>query len=142
MVDDARQRGAKVLCGGQRRGTRGYFYEPTVLTHVPQEAEIMQVEPFGPVAPISAYTDLDEALGLANSLPYGLAAYGFTNSSARANCSCVASRPASYPSITRAARLLRRPPAESRQRLRTRGGGEGLEGYLITKRVSHKFNHS
>src|SRR5882724_6191079 len=85
LVDDSVQRGAKVLCGGRRRGSRGYFYEPTVLSGVPEEAQLMQLEPFGPIAPITSYTDLEKALELANSLPYGLAAYGFTRSAAQAN---------------------------------------------------------
>src|SRR5271168_4153352 len=67
LVDDAVRRGAKVLCGGKRHGTRGFFFEPTVLTQVPDEARLMQVEPFGPVAPIRPFTDLEEALRIANS---------------------------------------------------------------------------
>jgi succinate-semialdehyde dehydrogenase / glutarate-semialdehyde dehydrogenase len=143
MVDDARQHGAKVLCGGRRRGTRGYFYEPTVLTGVPQEAQLMQVEPFGPVAPICAYGDLDQALQLANSLPYGLAAYGFTNSSARANL-LMRRLEAGILSINHTGGSVVEAPSGGVKDsgYGREGGGEGLEGYLITKRVSHKFNQT
>ena len=56
-----------------------------MLTDVPLDARVMNDEPFCPIAPVVSFSDLDQALELANSLPYGLAAYGFTNSSATAN---------------------------------------------------------
>ncbi|XUL93345.1 NAD-dependent succinate-semialdehyde dehydrogenase [Streptomyces galilaeus] len=84
LVADAVERGAKVLSGGQRLARDGYFYAPTVLTDVPADAKLMHEEPFGPLAPIVPFTDLEETLALANALPYGLAAYGFTESAATA----------------------------------------------------------
>lgn len=80
FVQDAVDRGAQVAAGGARVGNRGFFYSPTVLTGVPDGADVMQQEPFGPVAPIVAFDDLGEVLKRANSLPYGLAAYAFTRS--------------------------------------------------------------
>ncbi|MBN9250649.1 MAG: NAD-dependent succinate-semialdehyde dehydrogenase, partial [Mesorhizobium sp.] len=80
LVDDAVQKGAKVAHGAKRAGNRGYFYEPTVLVDVPGDARIMSEEPFGPVAIINSYDDLDSVIGEANGLPYGLAAYVFSNS--------------------------------------------------------------
>jgi len=79
LVGDARERGASVATGGARRGDRGYFFEPTVLLNVPGEARIMQEEPFGPVAVINPVSSLDHAIEQANSVPYGLAGYAFTN---------------------------------------------------------------
>lgn len=78
LVDDALTCGATLMCGGTRVSGRGYFFAPTVLAGVPQSARIMRQEPFGPIAVINAWTELDDALALANSLPYGLAAYLFT----------------------------------------------------------------
>ncbi len=80
LVADAVGRGARVETGGRRPDDRplGYFYEPTVLSGVDPESEVMRIEPFGPVAPIATFEDLDDALALANSTPYGLAGYVFT----------------------------------------------------------------
>jgi succinate-semialdehyde dehydrogenase/glutarate-semialdehyde dehydrogenase len=58
---------------------KGYFFQPTVLANVPDNARVMQEEPFGPLAIINPVSSLDEAIVKANSVPYGLAAYGFTN---------------------------------------------------------------
>jgi succinate-semialdehyde dehydrogenase/glutarate-semialdehyde dehydrogenase len=80
FVADAAGKGAKVVTGGKRPGNRGNFFEPTVLTDVPLDARIMSEEPFGPVVPIARYSDLDSALTEANRLPYGLAAYAYTQS--------------------------------------------------------------
>jgi len=78
--------GARCLTGGGRPAKRnkGFFFEPTVLTEVPDESRIMREEPFGPLAPIVRYRDLDDAIERANSTPYGLAAYGFTTSQSKA----------------------------------------------------------
>ena len=80
LVQDAVTRGAKVLTGGKRRGQVGFFWEPTILTDVPEDSEIMLVEPFGPLVPIIAFDSLEEVILKANSLSYGLAAYVFTRS--------------------------------------------------------------
>ena len=79
LVDDARAKGATVATGGARHGDTGYFFEPTVLVNVPDDARIMQEEPFGPIAVINPVTSLDDAIARANSVPYGLAGYAFTN---------------------------------------------------------------
>lgn len=84
FVEDAQERGARLAAGGERLGDRGYFYAPTVLTEVPDDARIMREEPFGPMAPIQAFDSLEEAIAKANGTPYGLAAYGMTRSLARA----------------------------------------------------------
>ena len=79
FVDDARSHGARVACGGQRLDRPGWFYAPTVLEDVPLAARVQREEPFGPIAVLDAFDDLDEAIARANALPYGLAAYGFTH---------------------------------------------------------------
>jgi succinate-semialdehyde dehydrogenase/glutarate-semialdehyde dehydrogenase len=82
FVADARDHGAKVLTGGERIGNRGFFFAPTVLGDVPDDARIMSEEPFGPLAPISGFGDRDEAIERANRLPFGLAAYAFSGDAA------------------------------------------------------------
>jgi succinate-semialdehyde dehydrogenase/glutarate-semialdehyde dehydrogenase len=84
IVADAKARGGKVAAGGARRGNQGYFYEPTVITDVPDDSKIMTQEPFGPVAPIVTFKTFDEVVARANSLEFGLAAYAFTSSSTTA----------------------------------------------------------
>lgn len=81
FVAQASDSGARVALGGKRIGTRGYFFEPTVLTRIGDGASIMNEEPFCPVAPIVPFTTLDEAIQKANAVDFGLAAYAFTRSS-------------------------------------------------------------
>jgi succinate-semialdehyde dehydrogenase/glutarate-semialdehyde dehydrogenase len=78
LVDDATQRGGRILCGGARLPGPGLFYPPTVLEGVPHEARVQHEEPFGPLAILEEFSDLDAAIARANALPYGLAAYAFT----------------------------------------------------------------
>ncbi|HVV61040.1 MAG TPA: NAD-dependent succinate-semialdehyde dehydrogenase [Pseudolabrys sp.] len=80
FVNDAKNRGGKVVTGGARHGNQGFFYEPTVITDVPDDSKIMTEEPFGPVAPIVTFKTFDEVVERANSLQFGLAAYAFTSS--------------------------------------------------------------
>jgi succinate-semialdehyde dehydrogenase/glutarate-semialdehyde dehydrogenase len=80
LVLDATGRGANIATGGERIGNRGYFFRPTVLTEVPIDARVANEEPFGPLAIVNRFFDMDEALLEANRLPYGLAAYAYTAS--------------------------------------------------------------
>jgi succinate-semialdehyde dehydrogenase/glutarate-semialdehyde dehydrogenase len=84
LVDDARQRGARVLRGGHPIDGAGYFYAPTVLTDVPADARLLREEIFGPVAPIATFSTDDEAIAAANNTEYGLVAYLFTSNLNRA----------------------------------------------------------
>ncbi len=84
FVEDAVSCGAELLAGGERLGNKGFFYKPTVLKDVPEEAKIMTEEPFGPIAPIASFSDFDQAVERANSLEYGLASYAFTTDGAKA----------------------------------------------------------
>jgi len=81
LIDDARHCGARVLTGGGRsdRFERGYFFEPTVLDEVPEQARLLTDEPFSPVMPLVGFNQLNEVIAAANNTPYGLAAYVFTN---------------------------------------------------------------
>ncbi|MBB4122051.1 NAD-dependent succinate-semialdehyde dehydrogenase [Martelella radicis] len=80
FVADAAARGATVRTGGRRIGNEGYFYAPTVLTDVPDDARLMVEEPFGPVAPIAPFSSLETAIEKANQLPFALAAFAFGSS--------------------------------------------------------------
>ena len=86
LIADALDKGARLTTGGRRPQGRnaGYFLEPTILADVPDGADIMSEEPFGPVAPVATFSTLDDAIERANSTPYGLAAYAFTASQAKA----------------------------------------------------------
>lgn len=85
LIRDAVRRGARLLHGGGRPAhlNKGHFLEPTVLTDVSDEALIMNEEPFAPIAPIAPFTDEDDVIRRANALPFGLAAYVFTNDAER-----------------------------------------------------------
>ena len=80
LVADAVEKGATLACGGGRpKGfDKGFFFEPTVLCDVDTSMNVMTDEPFGPVAPITTFTDLDDAMGKANDTAFGLAGYVFT----------------------------------------------------------------
>jgi succinate-semialdehyde dehydrogenase/glutarate-semialdehyde dehydrogenase len=80
FLEDAVRRGAQVVTGGQRQGDAGNFWMPTVLADVPLDARIFNDEPFGPVAAIRKFSQLDDAIAEANRLSYGLAGYAFTRS--------------------------------------------------------------
>ena len=80
FVNDAKARGGKIQTGGSRQGNQGFFFQPTVITDVPDNSKIMTEEPFGPLAPIVPFKTFDEVVERANSLQFGLAAYAFTSS--------------------------------------------------------------
>ena len=85
LIDDAVRSGARLLTGGEALPGKGYFYAPTVLADVPETARIMNEEPFGPVAVLSPFREFDDVILQATRLPYGLAAYAFTQNSRRVN---------------------------------------------------------
>jgi succinate-semialdehyde dehydrogenase/glutarate-semialdehyde dehydrogenase len=79
IVNDSRARGARVVAGGKRHGNQGYFFEPTVITDIPDDSKLMTEEPFGPIAPVVTFKTFEEVVARANSLKFGLAAYAFTS---------------------------------------------------------------
>ncbi|MBB3148249.1 succinate-semialdehyde dehydrogenase/glutarate-semialdehyde dehydrogenase [Phyllobacterium trifolii] len=83
LVNDAKGRGARVLCGGEMATRTGFFYPPTVLADVPADADMAHEEIFGPVAPLYRFETDEEAIIQANDTEYGLAAYVYTRDIAR-----------------------------------------------------------
>ena len=137
LMADARQRGAEVHTGGERIGNKGYFYQPTVLTGVGKDARMMNEEPFGPVAMIAPFSDLDEVVEEANRLPFGLASYAFTRSAKTANA--VASRVESgMMTINHLGLALPEVPfgGVKDSGYGSEGGSEAIEAYLNTKFVT------
>jgi succinate-semialdehyde dehydrogenase/glutarate-semialdehyde dehydrogenase len=137
LVDDARARGARVLLGGHIRDGAGYFYDPTVLAGVPEGAELLKEEIFGPVAPVRAFSDEDEAVAAANDTEFGLVAYVYTSDIKRAlrvverletgmvglNQGIVSNPAAPFGGIKQSG-------------FGREGGPEGIEEYLETKYVA------
>jgi succinate-semialdehyde dehydrogenase/glutarate-semialdehyde dehydrogenase len=137
LVQDAIGRGAQAVVGGQARDGAGYFYNPTVLTGVPDDAELLQEEIFGPVAPIREFGDEEEAIAAANNTEYGLVAYVFTSNLKRAlrvveglqtgmvglNQGMVSNAGAPFGGIKQSG-------------FGREGGHEGIEEYLETKYVA------
>ncbi|MGP2491961.1 NAD-dependent succinate-semialdehyde dehydrogenase [Mesorhizobium sp. PUT5] len=138
LVQDAVQSGAELKTGGKRIGNSGYFFEPTVLSRVPKTARIMNEEPFGPVALMVPVSSLDEALGEANRLNYGLAAYAFTRSADSAARISNGLR-SGMVSINHLGLALPEVPfgGINDSGYGTEGGADALEPYLNTKFVTH-----
>lgn len=82
-IADATEKGATVRIGGKRSALGGTFFEPTVLTGVTQDMKVSKEETFGPLAPLFRFKTEDEAVAMANDTEFGLAAYLFTQSTAR-----------------------------------------------------------
>jgi succinate-semialdehyde dehydrogenase / glutarate-semialdehyde dehydrogenase len=83
FVDDAAKKGAKIVTGGHRPNRRGFFFQPTLLTDVSDDANVLNDEIFGPIAPIQRFSTIDEAIAKANGTPYGLISYVFTRNLAK-----------------------------------------------------------
>jgi succinate-semialdehyde dehydrogenase/glutarate-semialdehyde dehydrogenase len=137
LVGDAQARGARVVVGGTRVEGPGYFYAPTVLADVPDDARLLKEEIFGPVAPVRGFADEDEALRWANDTEYGLVAYVYTRDLQRAlrvveglqtgmvglNQGIVSSASAPFGGVKQSG-------------FGREGGREGIEEYLETKYVA------
>lgn len=138
LVEEAISAGAKLECGGRRIGNAGFFFEPTVLSDVPEEARIMNEEPFGPVAALVRVGSVDEAIERANRLPFGLAAFAFTRSLATAD-RFAAELQAGMVSINHFGIAAAETPfgGIKDSGYGSEGGAESLDGYLTTKFVSH-----
>jgi succinate-semialdehyde dehydrogenase/glutarate-semialdehyde dehydrogenase len=137
LVQDAVSKGAKVLTGGGKLDGRGYFFEPTVLSDIPHEAELLREEIFGPVAPVVGFDSEEEAIAAANDTEYGLVAYVYTSDLKRAfrvvealetgmvglNQGLVSNAAAPFGGIKHSG-------------FGREGGPEGIEEYLETKYVA------
>ena len=140
LVEDAVAKGAKLCTGGARIGNQGYFFAPTVLTNVPADARVMQEEPFGPLAVINPVASLDEAIAQANSVPYGLAAYAFTNRADYADRMTDEVEAGNLSFNTLEASLPETPFGGVKSSGYGREGGtEGLLNYMVVKNISHSM---
>ncbi|MEO0634761.1 MAG: aldehyde dehydrogenase family protein, partial [Pseudomonadota bacterium] len=138
LVEDARAKGATVATGGAASGNRGYFFEPTVLLNVPPDARIMQEEPFGPVAVVNRVPSLDAAITAANSVPYGLAGYAFTNRADYIDRMIDEVEVGNLSINTLEASMPETPFGGVKSSGTGREGGtEGLENYMTVKNVWH-----
>ena len=137
FVADAVEKGAKILTGGKRKGNKGYFFEPTVMTDVSKDSRIMNEEPFGPLAPINSFSSIDEVVEEANRLNYGLAAYAYTNSAKTAQHLGAAIESGQVSINHHGLGLVDTPFGGVKDSgYGSEGGPEGLDAYLTTKLVS------
>ena len=135
LVEDAAAKGARVLAGG-KRGNEGFFFQPTLLADVPDDADIMGSEPFGPVAVAAPFSTLDDAIHKANRLPYGLAAFAFTENMRQANLLGDAIESGMVGINTFAISMADAPFGGVKDSgFGSEGGIEGLESYLVTKAI-------
>ncbi|MCX5466042.1 NAD-dependent succinate-semialdehyde dehydrogenase [Alcaligenes parafaecalis] len=137
FVDNARSLGGKVLLGGEQIKRDGFFFSPTVLTDLPDDALVMTEEPFGPIAPLTRYSDLDDAIARANSLPFGLSAYAFTQSLQDAH-RLGTELEAGMVNINHFGSSLPETPfgGVKDSGIGSEGGAETFDGYLVTKFVT------
>ncbi len=136
-VEDAKKAGGKVLTGGHRMGKKGNFFEPTVVTNLPNTAKSMNEEPFGPLAVINPFANFEEAVKEANRLPFGLASFAFTRSAKTAQT--IASEiEAGMMAINHMAFALPEVPfgGVKDSGYGTEGGAEAIDAYLNSKFVS------
>lgn len=138
FVEDARNRGGKVLLGGEPISGQGFFFPPTVITDLPDDSMLMTQEPFGPVAPVVSFDSIDEVITRANSLPFGLSSYVFTNSLQTAT-RVSNELEAGMVNINHFGSALPETPfgGIKDSGIGSEGGSETFDGYLVTKFVTH-----
>ncbi|MFL5885019.1 MAG: aldehyde dehydrogenase family protein, partial [Thermoleophilaceae bacterium] len=137
LVDDARSKGAHVVVGGGQPDGRGYFFEPTVLSDVPPEANLLREEIFGPVAPVASFESEEDAIHAANNTEYGLVAYVYTSDLKRALRVCEGLETGM---VGLNQGMVSNPAAPfggvKMSGFGREGGYEGIEEYLETKYVA------
>ncbi|MGI8519636.1 MAG: NAD-dependent succinate-semialdehyde dehydrogenase [Actinomycetota bacterium] len=137
LVDDAVGRGAKAIVGGGRVEGPGYFYEPTVLAQVPEDAQVLRKEIFGPVAPVIGFSEEKEAIRWANDSEFGLVAYVYTRDFNRA-LRVIDGLATGLVDLTPG--LVSNPAAPfggvKHSGFGREGGAEGIKEYLATKYVA------
>jgi succinate-semialdehyde dehydrogenase/glutarate-semialdehyde dehydrogenase len=137
FTEDAIAQGAKVLAGGERIGSSGNFFAPTVLSDVPLTAKVFNDEPFGPMAAVRGFDTLDEAIAESNRLPYGLAGYAYSQSIKTIH-QLTQRVEVGMLWINQPAMALPEMPfgGVKDSGYGSEGGPEALEAYLVTKSVS------
>jgi succinate-semialdehyde dehydrogenase/glutarate-semialdehyde dehydrogenase len=138
FVEDAVEKGAKVVLGGAPMERAGHFFAPTVITDLPEDSMLMTEEPFGPLAPVVPFTEVDEVIKRANSLPFGLSSYVFTNSLKTATKVSNALE-AGMVNINHFGSALAETPfgGVKDSGIGSEGGTETFDGYLVTKFITH-----
>jgi succinate-semialdehyde dehydrogenase/glutarate-semialdehyde dehydrogenase len=133
--------GGQVVMGGTRVKTpglaSGFFFPPTVVLGLPDHARLMTEEPFGPIAPLIKFDDPEDALKRANSLPFGLASYIFTESLKTANYAANTIE-SGMVNINHFGMALAETPfgGIKESGIGSEGGTETFDGYLVTKFVT------
>jgi succinate-semialdehyde dehydrogenase/glutarate-semialdehyde dehydrogenase len=137
LVQDAVGKGARALVGGHARDGAGYFYDPTVLTDIPEDASLLKEEIFGPVAPVKGFESEDEAIAAANDTEFGLVAYVYTRDLKRA-LRVVEGLETGMVGLNQG--MVSNPAAPfggiKQSGFGREGGYEGIEEYLETKYVA------
>src|SRR5205823_2869131 len=137
LVEDATEKGAKVLVGGHPRDGAGYFFDPTVLADVPPEAELLREEIFGPVAPVASFESEEDAVEAANNTEFGLVAYVYTRDLKRALRVCEGLETGM---VGLNQGMVSNPAAPfggvKQSGFGREGGREGIQEYLETKYVA------
>jgi succinate-semialdehyde dehydrogenase/glutarate-semialdehyde dehydrogenase len=136
-VESAQKSGGKVKIGGHRIGAKGNFFEPTVVTEVPNSAKPMNEEPFGPLAVINPFKTFDDAVSESNRLPFGLASYAFTRS-AKTAAAIASEVEVGMMTINHLGLALPEVPfgGVKDSGYGTEGGADAIEPYLNTKFVT------
>ncbi|MHC8944872.1 NAD-dependent succinate-semialdehyde dehydrogenase [Advenella incenata] len=137
FVEDARKGGATIELGGDPLGGQGYFFPPTVVTNISDESRLMTEEPFGPIAPVVRFSDTDEVIKRANSLPFGLSSYVFTTSLQTATKASNEIE-AGMVNINHFGVALPETPfgGVKDSGIGSEGGTETFDGYLVTKFIT------
>ena len=135
LIGNATAHGSRLLTGGAAYG-EGFFFQPTLLADVPNEAAIMNTEPFGPVAVTRPFATLDEVIAEANRGPFGLAAFAFTNDLRTANLVGDALEAGMVGINSFAISVADAPFGGVKESgFGSEGGTEGLDSYMVVKAI-------
>ncbi|MCG8506754.1 MAG: NAD-dependent succinate-semialdehyde dehydrogenase [Sphingomonadales bacterium] len=139
FIADATAKGATLLSGGARIGNEGYFFAPTVLSEVPDDARLMREEVFGPVAALTRFGDFDDLIARASGVAVGLSAYAFTASQTKAD-RFAAELEAGLIGINNVVLTAPETPYEGLKQsgFGAEGGTEGLVAYLAPRLVTRR----
>jgi succinate-semialdehyde dehydrogenase/glutarate-semialdehyde dehydrogenase len=139
FMEDVTRRQGEVLAGGARIGTRGSFFAPTVVAGLPADARLMHEEPFGPIAPVAPFDTFEDGISKANSLPYGLSSYVFTQSLGTATRASNALE-AGMVNINHYGSGMAEMPfgGVKDSGIGSEGGAETFDGYLVTKFITYR----